>query len=47
MRSGITLVAARAGTAMMTVLSTDGTDNGRASAMRLASQLVSVLQGVT
>jgi hypothetical protein len=46
-RSGTTLVAARAGTAVVTVLSTDGTDNGRASAMRLASQLVSVLQGVT
>ena len=47
MRSGITLVAARAGTAMMTVLSTDGADNGHASAIRLASQLLSVLQGVT
>ena len=46
-RSGTTLVAARAGTAVVTVLSTDGADNGRASAMRLASQLVSVLQGVT
>jgi len=29
------------------VLSTDGADNGRASAMRLAAQLVSVHQGVT
>jgi len=46
-RSGTTLVAARAGTAVVTVLSTDGADNGRASALRLASQLVSVLQGVT
>jgi hypothetical protein len=46
-RSGTTLVAARAGTAVVTVLSTDGADNGRASAMRLASQLVSVLQGMT
>jgi hypothetical protein len=46
-RSGTTLVAARAGTAVVTVLSTDGADNGHASAMRLASQLVSVLQGVT
>src|SRR5215470_5678253 len=46
-RGGTTLVAARAGTAVVTVLSTDGTDNGHASAMRLASQLVSVLQGVT
>ena len=46
-RSGTTLVAARAGTAVVTVLSTDGADNGRASAMRLASQLVAVLQGIT
>ena len=46
-RSGTTLVAARSGTAVVTVLSTDGADNGHASAMRLASQLVSVLQGVT
>ena len=46
-RSGTTLVAARAGTAVVTVLSTDGADNGHASAVRLASQLVSVLQGVT
>jgi hypothetical protein len=46
-RSGTTLVAARAGTAVVTVLSTDGADNGHASAMKLASQLVSVLQGVT
>jgi hypothetical protein len=46
-RSGTTLVAARAGTAVVTVLSTEGADNGQASAMRLASQLVSVLQGVT
>ena len=46
-RSGTTLVAARSGTAVVTVLSTDGADNGRASAMRLASQLVAVLQGIT
>jgi hypothetical protein len=46
-RSGTTLVAARSGTAVVTVLSTDGADNGHASAMRLASQLVSVLQGVS
>jgi len=46
-RSGTTLVAARAGTAVVTVLSTDGADNGRASAVRLASQLVAVLQGMT
>jgi hypothetical protein len=46
-RSGTTLVAARAGTAVVTVLSTDGADNGHASAMRLASQLVAELQGMT
>ena len=46
-RGGTTLVAARAGTAVVTVLSTDGADNGRASAMRLAAQLVAVLQGIT
>ena len=45
-RSGTTLVAARVGTAVVTVLSTDGADNGHASAMRLAAQLVSVLQGM-
>jgi hypothetical protein len=32
---------------VVTVLSTDGADNGRSSAMRLASQLVAVLQGIT
>jgi hypothetical protein len=46
-RGGTTLVAARAGTAVVTVLSTDGPDNGHASAMRLASSLVRVLQGMT
>ncbi len=46
-RGGTTLVAARVGTAVVTVLSTDGADNGHASAMRLASQLVTVLQGMT
>jgi len=45
-RGGTTLVAARVGTAVVTVLSTDGPDNGHASAMRLAAQLVSVLQGM-
>ena len=45
--SGTTLVAARAGTAVVTVLSTDGADTGHASAMRLASQLVTLLQGMT
>jgi hypothetical protein len=46
-RGGTTLVAARAGTAVVTVLSTDGADNGRASAVRLARALVSVLRGAT
>jgi hypothetical protein len=46
-RSGTTLVAARAGTAVVTVLSTDGADNGHSSAMGLAAQLVAVLQGIT
>jgi hypothetical protein len=32
---------------VVTVLSTDGADNGHASAMRLASQLVALLQGMT
>jgi len=45
-RSGTTLVAARVGTAVVAVLSTDGAGNGRASAMRLARQLVAVLQGL-
>ena len=46
-RGGTTLVAARVGTAVVTVLSTDGADNGHASAMRLARSLVGVLRGVT
>ena len=46
-RSGTTLVAARVGTAVVTVLSTDGADNGRASAVRLARALVGVLRGMT
>ena len=46
-RGGTTLVAARAGTAVVTVLSTDGADNGRASAVKLARQLVAVLRGMT
>jgi hypothetical protein len=45
-RGGTTLVAARAGTAVVTVLSTDGADNGHASAVRLARALVAVLQGM-
>jgi hypothetical protein len=46
-RSGTTLVAAQVGTAVVTVLSTDGADNGHASAVRLARALVAVLQGAT
>lgn len=46
-RGGTTLVAVQAGTAVVTVLSTDGADNGRASAVRLARALVAVLRGAT
>jgi len=46
-RGGTTLVAARVGTAVVTVLSTDGVDNGHGSAVRLARALVEVLQGAT
>jgi hypothetical protein len=45
-RSGTTLVAARVGTAVVTVLSTTGADNGRASAMKLAAALVAELRGM-
>lgn len=43
--SGSTLIAARVGTAVVTVLSTGGADNGHASAMRLTSHLVAALRG--
>jgi len=46
-RGGTTLVAARAGTAVVTVLATSGADNGHASAVRLARALVGVLRGMT
>jgi hypothetical protein len=46
-RGGTTLVAARAGTAVVTVLATGGADNGYASAVRLARALVGVLRGMT
>jgi hypothetical protein len=46
-RGGTTLVAARVGTAVVTVLSTDGADNGHAGAVKLARELVAVLQGMT
>jgi hypothetical protein len=45
--NGTTLVAARVGTAVVTVLSTDGADNGHASAMRLTARLVAALRGRT
>ncbi|WP_333738884.1 hypothetical protein [Streptomyces sp. IBSBF 2806] len=38
--SGTTLIASRAGTAVVSVLSTDGADNGAASAKKLAKQVV-------
>ena len=46
-RSGTTLVAAQVGTAVVTVLSTDGADNGHASAVTLARALAAVLRGAT
>ncbi|MCH0562094.1 MULTISPECIES: hypothetical protein [unclassified Streptomyces] len=45
--SGTTLIAARVGTAVVTVLSTDGADNGAASAKKLAAQIVTSLKGKT
>ncbi|GHI04167.1 hypothetical protein AQI88_35340 [Streptomyces cellostaticus] len=38
--NGTTLIAARVGTAVVSVLSTDGGDNGAASAKKLAAQVV-------
>jgi hypothetical protein len=46
-RGGTTLVAARVGTAVVTVLSDGGGGNGRGSAVRLARGLVEMLQGMT
>jgi hypothetical protein len=45
-QSGTTLVAARMGTAVVTVLSTAGAGNGRGYAMKLASELVAELRGM-
>jgi hypothetical protein len=42
--SGTTLIAVRVGTAVVSVLSTDGADNGSASAKKLAEQVVSSLK---
>jgi hypothetical protein len=44
-QEGSTLVAARVGTAVVTVLSTYGTDNGSASALKLTGQIVAALKG--
>jgi hypothetical protein len=43
--TGTTLIAARVGTAVVSVLSTDGSDNGAASAKKLAEQVVTSLKG--
>ncbi|MEV7691215.1 hypothetical protein ACFW1F_34320 [Streptomyces bungoensis] len=42
--NGTTLVAARSGSAVVTVLSTHGSDNGAASAKKLTAQLVDALK---
>ncbi|GAA2644238.1 hypothetical protein [Streptomyces vastus] len=43
--SGTTLIATRVGTAVVSVLSTDGSDNGAASAKKLTEQIVAHLKG--
>ncbi|MBN0044936.1 hypothetical protein JS756_12620 [Streptomyces actuosus] len=45
--SGTTLIATRVGTAVVTVLSTDGADDGAASAKKLAGQIVTSLKSRT
>ncbi|MGC9537569.1 hypothetical protein [Streptomyces sp. UG1] len=45
--SGTTLIAARAGTAVVSVLSTDGSDNGAASAKKLAEHVLASVKGVS
>lgn len=40
-----TLIAARTGTAVVTVLANNGTDNGRATALKLANLLVNAVRG--
>ncbi|MEU0250840.1 hypothetical protein ABZ192_42450 [Streptomyces sp. NPDC006235] len=42
--SGTTLIATRVGTAVVIVLSTDGSDNGAASAKKLTQQIVASLK---
>ncbi|MFF7498586.1 hypothetical protein ACFZBM_03995 [Streptomyces lavendulae] len=44
-QGGTTLVAARVGTSVVTVLVSSGTDNGAAGGTKLAKQLVSSLKG--
>ncbi|MFE8990721.1 hypothetical protein ACFYMI_23370 [Streptomyces collinus] len=44
--SGTTLIAARAGTAVVSVLSTDGSDNGAASAKKLAQQVLASVKSM-
>ncbi|GHF76314.1 hypothetical protein GCM10018790_62830 [Kitasatospora xanthocidica] len=43
-QNGDTLIAARVGTSVVTVLANDGSDNGAATAKKLSSQLVSGLK---
>ncbi|MEV5440237.1 hypothetical protein AB0K80_30150 [Streptomyces sp. NPDC052682] len=43
--NGTTLIAARLGTAVVSVLSTDGRDNGAASAKKLAEKVLTSLEG--
>ncbi|MGC9543008.1 hypothetical protein [Streptomyces sp. UG1] len=45
--SGTTLIAARAGAAVVSVLSTDGSDNGAASAKKLAEQVLTSVKGMS
>ncbi|MFI1031353.1 hypothetical protein [Streptomyces sp. NPDC020951] len=42
--SGTTLIASRSGTAVVSVLSTDGADNGAASAKKLAEQVLNAVK---
>ncbi|MFI9808590.1 hypothetical protein ACIHEJ_30225 [Streptomyces sp. NPDC052301] len=44
--NGTTLIAARVGTAVVSVLSTDGSDNGAASAKKLAAEVVTSVKGL-
>ncbi|MER5474046.1 hypothetical protein ABZX90_15160 [Streptomyces sp. NPDC002935] len=43
--NGTTLIAARSGTDVVTVMSTDGHDNGAATAKKLAARIVTSLKG--